>query len=252
MVIPKGYNVPEIRCEADNWDANNHRAAVANGEQHFWLVGELKYDDIFGNVTVAGFCFRYYIGTKTFHEDVGDDCNFQTTTKRGVPLLTHNRKAQDYAMQDDDEERHLHELERLQEFIIPHLDRAGRAYTQALNSLWIANAGAAVATLAFIGGTWQIAIFHHWLLVSLCFFVLGLVSMALGAIIFLVKETGIIRRMEHMSSVAQILSLRLNEIKSASEIAGLVLDCRTWAAIVSAGMFVLGIIAGVAIIAFSH
>ena len=85
MVIPRGYNAPEITCEADNWDANSHRAAIANGEQHFWLVGELKYDDIFGNVTVSGFCFRYYVATKTFHEDGGDDYNFQRTTKRGQP-----------------------------------------------------------------------------------------------------------------------------------------------------------------------
>jgi hypothetical protein len=106
---------------------------------------------------------------------------------------------------DDDAERLEREfaaLERRGEFIRPRLDRAERAYTQAVNALWIANAGAAAATLAFIGGTWQNTkqntIFHHWLLVPLCLFVVGLMSMALGATVSLVKEMRFIRRMEHM------------------------------------------------------
>jgi hypothetical protein len=82
-VIPTGRSVGEINCEANNWDADAHRAAIANGQQHFWLVGELRYDDVFGNVTVAGFCYRYYVATKSFHEEGEDDYNFQTTTKRG-------------------------------------------------------------------------------------------------------------------------------------------------------------------------
>jgi len=81
-VIPTGRSVGEINCGADNWDADAHTAAIANGQQHFWLVGELKYDDIFGNVTVAGFCYRYYVATKSFHEEGGDNYNFQTA-KRG-------------------------------------------------------------------------------------------------------------------------------------------------------------------------
>jgi hypothetical protein len=82
MVIPINYNAPEITCDADNWIGGVHRVAIADGEQHFWLVGELKYGDIFGNVTVAGFCFRYYVATKTFHEDGGENYNFQKTTTR--------------------------------------------------------------------------------------------------------------------------------------------------------------------------
>jgi hypothetical protein len=82
-VIPTDRNVGGINCTAETWNADAHRAAIANGEQHFWLVGELKYDDIFGNVTVAGFCYRYYVATKSFHEDGGNKYNFQRTTKRG-------------------------------------------------------------------------------------------------------------------------------------------------------------------------
>jgi hypothetical protein len=84
IVISTGHNTSEVTCEVDNWDANAHRTTIANGHEHFWLVGEIKYDDIFGNVTVSGFCFRYHVATKSFHEDGGDAYNFQSTTKRSA------------------------------------------------------------------------------------------------------------------------------------------------------------------------
>ena len=80
-----------------------------------------------------------------------------------------------------DDEDPLKELDRVWEFITPRLVRAERVYNQALTSLWVGNAGAAVATLTFIGVTWQNKLFHHWLLlVPLCAFVFGLIAMGLA------------------------------------------------------------------------
>jgi hypothetical protein len=147
-------------------------------------------------------------------------------------------------------EQQQREFKSLQRFITPRLKRAERAYRHALNSLSLANAGAALATLTFIGGAWQKGTSNRLLLVPLCLFVVGLISMGLGTVVSLVKEAGTIKRMESMTSVREILGLRENELKSQSEIAGLMLDPRTWAAIVSAGTLVLGIIAGVVIISW--
>jgi len=151
-------------------------------------------------------------------------------------------------MTDDDG---LAELERVQEFLTPRLDRAERLYTQALNGLWLGNAGGALATLTLTGVTLQGGTFHHWLMVPLCFFLFGLMSMGLGAVVFLVKEARIIQRIELMRSVLEILKLRMDEITTQSEQAGLVWNWRNYAAIVSAGTFILGIISGMLII-FVH
>jgi hypothetical protein len=73
--------------------------------------------------------------------------------------------------------------------------------------------------------------------------------MGLGSAIALTKEARIIKRMERMTSVLEIFKFRRDEIPTEAEQAGLVLDWRTWGAIVSAGAFVLGAIAGLIIIA---
>jgi hypothetical protein len=86
-------------------------------------------------------------------------------------------------MTDNDDElrefqlREFEKFERVQEFLTPRLDRAERLYTQALDGLWLSNAGGALATLTFIGATWQSGAFRHWLMVRLCFFLFGLLSM---------------------------------------------------------------------------
>jgi hypothetical protein len=143
------------------------------------------------------------------------------------------------------------ELAQLDLFRKPRLERAERAYTQAITSLWLGNAGAAIATLSFIGVVSKNGEFHRSLLVPLGFFVLGLISMGLGAAWFLVREARIIRRMEGMTSMDEILSLSMNDIHSEAELAGLSFDSRTWASVVAAGAFILGIIAGLVIIAAS-
>jgi len=88
-------------------------------------------------------------------------------------------------------------------------------------------------------------------MVPLCFFLFGLMSMGLGSVVFLMKEARIIKRIELMRSVRDIMKLQMDEITSQSEEAGLVWNWRNYAAIVSAGAFVLGIISGLLII-FVH
>jgi len=151
-------------------------------------------------------------------------------------------------MTDDDG---LAELDRVQEFLAPRLDRAERLYTQALNGLWLGNASGAGVALTLTGVTLQSGTFHHWLMVPLCFFLFGLMSMGLGSVVFLMKEARIIKRIELMRSVRDIMKLQMDEITSQSEEAGLVWNWRNYAAIVSAGAFVLGIISGLLII-FVH
>jgi len=142
---------------------------------------------------------------------------------------------------DERQERELADLERVQEFVRPRLERAVRAYSQAITSLWLGNAGAALATLTFVGGIWQKGAFHRCLLVPLPLFVLGLISVGLGSAISLVKEVRIIKRMESAKSVGEF---RTDDVKRPTEQAGF-WDWRTGLAIVSAAVFVLGCLVGV-------
>lgn len=146
-------------------------------------------------------------------------------------------------MTDDEErqERELSELERVREFLRPRLDRAERLYGQVFTSLWLGNAGAALATLTFIGSALQKGAFRHFLLVPLGLFVLGLIAMGLGAAVSLMKEGRSVKRMERATSIRQFI---LDDMKSSVEQVGLVLDWRTWGAIVSAAAFILGVLAG--------
>jgi hypothetical protein len=144
------------------------------------------------------------------------------------------REQQEREQQErEQQERELSQLERVQKFVRPRLERAERAYSQALTSLWLGNAGAALATLSFIGAAWQKGTFHRSLLVPLFSFVLGLILMGLGSTISLVKEARIIKRMERARSW---LEFRVGDVKSSTEQAGLVLDWRTWTAILAASI----------------
>ena len=149
-------------------------------------------------------------------------------------------------MIDDDQaeidEQKLEDFERVQRAIKPRLERAGRAYSQALTSLWLGNAGAAIATLSFIGAAWHNGKFPHALLLPLTLFVGGLISMGVGTISAIIRERTIIRNMEDAN---HILDIRLDYIERPSEEAGLTLqDWRTRMACASAIFFVLGCAVG--------
>lgn len=48
-----------------------------------------------------------------------------------------------------------HDAERAQAFVQSRAELAEKIYSQAINSLWLGNSGAALATLSFIGASWK-------------------------------------------------------------------------------------------------
>ena len=78
---------------------------------------------------------------------------------------------------EDEEENAIsggeQDIARVWRLIKPKLDRFERNYNQALNRLWLGNAGAALATLSFIGATWSNAKSHSCLLWPFGLFVLA-------------------------------------------------------------------------------
>lgn len=144
--------------------------------------------------------------------------------------------------QDEIVERQLRDFESVQRALRPRLERAAHAYSQSLTSLWLGNAGAAIATLSFIGAAWHNGNFPHALLLPLTLFVLGLISMGGGSISGLIRERATLRETEEANS---ILDLKPAYVKRPSEEAGLTLqDWRTRMACVSAAFFVSGCAVG--------
>lgn len=130
----------------------------------------------------------------------------------------------------------------VQDILNPQLKRAERAYNQALTSLWVANGAAALATLNFVAGTWHSGSSIRGLLWPLGLFMAGLVCMGIGSTAALICESGSIIRTQYAESV---LDMRVGDIKSPAEIAGLTLqNPRTVAGIVSGALFVLGCLVG--------
>lgn len=138
------------------------------------------------------------------------------------------------------------DFERLVAVLIkPRLDRATSAYSQAITSLWIGNAGAAIATLSFIGAAWHNDTFAKEFLLPLTLFVLGLISMGIGSLGGLIRERRLIRNMEEASSIHNYLQSNPWDFRRRSEEAGLTLiDLRTRMACASAVLFVLGCAVG--------
>jgi hypothetical protein len=65
-----------------------------------------------------------------------------------------------------DEESRWQQREALDRLLKPRLARVERRYAQALTGLWIGNAGAALATLSFIGAAWKEGTYARPLLVD--------------------------------------------------------------------------------------
>lgn len=146
-------------------------------------------------------------------------------------------------------ERNLSGLEKVRAYVRPRIERAERAYNQILTSLWLGNAGAALATLTFIGSASQKGAFPRSLLVPLWFFVLGLISMGIGSGISLMKEA---IALNHLQKATSFMDMRVDYITSSTEQAGLILDWRTAMAVISSACFVLGCVAGLIGISFSN
>jgi len=140
------------------------------------------------------------------------------------------------------DDQQVRDFQRVQGLLKPRLEQAKRAYGQAITSLWIGNAGAAIATLSFIGASEHGGSFPHALLIPLTLFVAGLIFMGVGTIAVLVYERNRIRNMEEAES---ILDMKMDFILRPSEDAGLTLkDWRTRMACAAALCFILGCVTG--------
>jgi len=145
--------------------------------------------------------------------------------------------------QEDDKDRAEREFSTLMEAVDHRLNDIRPAYAQALTQLWLGNAGGAVTVLSFVGATARSGVFPHMLLWPLWLFVLGLISMGVGAGLWLFSERHQVRRMEEANS---LLDVTIEDgVMRPTQLAGLTLkDWRTRAAILSAVFFVAGCAAG--------
>jgi hypothetical protein len=132
------------------------------------------------------------------------------------------------------------EREFLDRLLQPRLEQAERAYSQALTSLWIGNGGATLATLSFVGATWNRGGSIRPLLWPLGFFIVGLVSMGLGAAGALLKEAVAIRRMQKVTS---IVDLQMRDWEAPRPAEGIGLSLKNWRTImgcISGACFLIG------------
>jgi hypothetical protein len=146
---------------------------------------------------------------------------------------------------DDDADAQLAEQEHVQQFLEPRLNRAAQTYNQALKSLWLGNAGAALATMSFIGATWRSNAPPRFLLVPFGFFIVGLIAMGVGELTNLVTESRAIRRIQDARSIADV---PFQYVETPAENVGLHLSPRTLLALISGGCFVAGVTIGFVLI----
>ena len=124
----------------------------------------------------------------------------------------------------------------------PQLNRAVKVYEQVVTSLWLGNAGATLATLSFIGATWNNGTFNQALLWPLGIFLAGVVAMAIGSIVAMISAQA---RIERMALANSILDFMVKDIQSPWEEIGLTFsDWRTRMAILSGALFVIGCVVG--------
>jgi hypothetical protein len=146
------------------------------------------------------------------------------------------------AEEDGTRDQQLNDIERVQRFVEPRLERAERDYSRAMTSLWLGNAGGAVATLGFIGAIWRNTTLSPILLAPLWCFVLGFVAMGAGTICGLIADRKVIRKIEEATSV---WTVPVGAAQRPSEHIGLTIsDPRTLGACASAVLFVAGSLCG--------
>jgi hypothetical protein len=155
--------------------------------------------------------------------------------------------------QDDDAEIQFEKWTHVyNEFVRPRLERAEKAYNQALASLWLGNGAAALAALSSIGAMSRQGQFPSQLLWPLWFFVLGLVSMGVGAFAALVREARSVHSMLHANATSA-LDFKVSDIQSPAERAGLTFcDWRTSMALLSSIFFVSGCLSGLFLLTFQR
>jgi hypothetical protein len=142
----------------------------------------------------------------------------------------------------DDADHQLNEIEAVEQAVNRRLELVQSAYAQIFTTLWAGNGAASLACLSFIGVAPKNGSFPHLFLWPLWFFVLGLISMGVGTIMWLVRQREMIRPMETSTS---LLDIAINSVQRPSEEKGLSLrDWRTRGAVVAAACFILGCLFG--------
>ena len=113
---------------------------------------------------------------------------------------------EDRAREDRVRDFEEHDLERAQAFADSRAELAEKIFSQAINSLWLGNCGAALATLSFIGAAWKDGGFPRVLLWPLGFFILGVISMGVGTLVALMRERGVVERNQKAQSLLDIFT----------------------------------------------
>jgi hypothetical protein len=152
--------------------------------------------------------------------------------------------------EEEDRAREFEErdAERAQAFVHSRTELAEKIYSQALNSLWLGNAGAALATLSFIGAAWKEHGFPRVFLWPLGFFMLGVISMGIGTLAALMRERGAIERNQKAQS---LLDIYTQDFQLPLDRVGLSRgDWRLRLAFFSGGCFVAGCAVGFILIAY--
>jgi hypothetical protein len=140
----------------------------------------------------------------------------------------------------------LRDLEIAEKILKPRRDRAERAYDRVLTTLWVGNAGAALATLAYITANRHDGTFTRSLLVPLVLFVLGLAVTGISSLIEFEAERRAIARIQRADP---ILDVRSDGVDWFAEKIRSPLDWRTATALVSGTCFVVGFIFGFVMLA---
>jgi hypothetical protein len=146
--------------------------------------------------------------------------------------------------QDQITEEHPRDLEIAEKILKPRRDQAERAYDRALTTLWVGNAGAALATLAYITANRHDGTFTRSLLVPLVLFVLGLAVIGISSLIEFESERRAILRMQRANP---ILDVRSDSDHWPAEKSPL--HWRTAMALLSGSCFVVGFVFGFVMLA---
>src|SRR4051794_12999478 len=106
---------------------------------------------------------------------------------------------------DDEIDRQESELKLVHDFLQPRIDRLQQSYAQAINRLWLGNAGAALATLSFIGASGlQSNPVRAAMLVPLACFASGLLTLGIGELIGLIRDAKAVGRNQYAQSVGDM------------------------------------------------
>lgn len=140
------------------------------------------------------------------------------------------------------EERYERNQRLIERYLRPRLERVDQIYRHAVNSLWIGNGGATLATLSFIAGTWRQGLSNAGMLWPLGFFLAGLICMGAGSLLALVSEGKAIKRISRINS---LLDMRMGDAQHPEVEAGLTFrDRRTLTALASGALFIIGCAVG--------